>query len=210
VLLARLLATPAVEGARIVALGEHVDYWDELGWKDRFSSPAFTNRQQVYASRLSPQGPYTPQLVIDGRAECVGSDGAAATRAIAHAAEAPHGRVAIEVDSQGPSRVHLVATVTDLPQQPGDRADIVLAITEDDLHTRATRGENRGRTLSHVAVVRLLTTIGEVAGASGRAERALEVSADWQPAHVNVVAFVQQRRSRQVLASAVVSLVPRS
>ena len=210
-LLAQLVATPVLEGVRIVALGEHVDYWDELGWKDRFSSPAFTNRQQVYASRLSAQGAYTPQLVVDGRSECVGSDATAAKRAIARAAGAPHGRVAIDLDGLIQNGgVHVVVTVTDLPQQPADRADIVVAITEDGLQTRATRGENRGRTLSHVAVVRLLTTIGEAVGPSGRAERELSIPADWQPGRLNIVAFAQQRRSRQVLASVVVPLVPRS
>jgi hypothetical protein len=203
-LLARLLAAQPIEGARIVALGEHVDYWDQLGWKDRFSSAAFTNRQQAYESRLNTEGAYTPQLVIDGRAECVGSDATSARRAIVSAAAAPHGTMTIAI-ADGRARV----SATALPQKPTDRADIMLAITEDHLRTDVKRGENHGRTLSHVAVLRQLSTIGEAIGASAIAERAIAVPPDWQRDHVNVVAFVQQRRSGAVLASAIVPLVAR-
>jgi hypothetical protein len=236
-LLARLIAAQPIEGARIVALGEHVDYWDQLGWKDRFSSAAFTNRQQVYATRLNNDGPYTPQLVIDGRAECVGSDATSARRAIVTAAAGAHGTIAIEIakaDDAGraspenagralpenvgralPENVgrafqaRLKITATALPQRPTDRAEIVLAITEDHLRTDVTRGENHGRTLSHVAVVRQLTTIGEAIGAAAVAERAIAIAPDWQRDRVNVVAFVQQRRNGAVLASTMVPLVPR-
>jgi len=203
-LLARLMAAQPVEGARIVALGEHVDYWDQLGWKDRFSSAAFTSRQQTYAARLNVDGPYTPQLVVDGRAECVGSDANRARRAIASAASAPHGSIAIAVIG---ATVRVTATA--LPQQASDRADVVLAMTEDHLVTDVKRGENHGRTLTHVAVVREMTRIGEAVGASAVAERALSVAPGWQRDRLNLVAFVQQRRSGAVLASGLAPLVSR-
>src|SRR5216683_1221029 len=85
-LLARLVRDQPVRGVEILALSEHVDYWDSLGWKDPYSSPVFTERQQVYASRLRRGGIYTPQAVIDGRAEVVGSDEPAARSAAAEAA----------------------------------------------------------------------------------------------------------------------------
>ena len=203
-LLARLVAAEPVAGARIVALGEHVDYWDQLGWKDRFSSPALTARQELYARRLTATGAYTPQLVIDGRAECVGSDAASATRAIARAATAAHGGLAI---SLADGRVRVAATA--LPQSERERADVVVAVTEDQLRSVVTRGENHGRTLSHVAVVRQLTTIGEVVGASGTADHALTIAPDWQRDHLNVLAFVQQRHGGAVLASSTVPFVAR-
>jgi hypothetical protein len=203
-LLARLLASQPIEGARVVALGEHVDYWDQLGWKDRFSSAALTNRQHIYANRLSHDGPYTPQLVIDGRAECVGSDAAAARRAIANAATAAHGTIAIAI-ADGRARL----TVSALPQKPTDHADVLLAVTEDDLRTDVKRGENHGRTLSHVAVVRQLTRIGEVAGAAGTAEATIAIAPEWRREHLHLVAFVQERRGGAVLGSAIVPLVAR-
>src|SRR6478736_4317506 len=70
-LLEKLDATQPVAGAEIIALGEHVDYWDRLGWKDRFSSASVTSRQQGYQTRFGTESIYTPQMVVDGRAEFV-------------------------------------------------------------------------------------------------------------------------------------------
>lgn len=198
-LLAKFIATQPIENARIIALGEHVDYWDQLGWKDRFSSAAFTNRQQVYTGQLRTDGPYTPQLVVDGRLECVGSDGSAARKLIANAASSAHGTVSISLTG---ASVKVVAQ--SIPQKPSDRADILLAITEDHLVSKVTRGENHGRTLTHVAVVRQLSTIGDVVGASGSAEHTIALAPDWNRDRLNIVAFVQQRRTGPVLASATV------
>src|SRR5262249_33462805 len=86
--LSRLLARQG-SGVDVLALGEHVDYWDGLGWRDRFSSARFSERQSEYDSRVFKTGSiYTPQLVIDGRLQMVGSDHAAIQRAIDQAAQA--------------------------------------------------------------------------------------------------------------------------
>jgi hypothetical protein len=69
-------------GQLIVGISEHVTYWNNLGWKDPYSSPLFTDRQNVYASRLSPEGSYTPQMVLNGRDQFVGSGGPALERAL--------------------------------------------------------------------------------------------------------------------------------
>ena len=87
----RLIATQPVAGAEIIGLGQHVDYWDRLGWKDRFSSAALTGRQQAYQTRFATESIYTPQMVVDGRAEFVGSDATAARKAIERTLTAPHG-----------------------------------------------------------------------------------------------------------------------
>lgn len=201
-LLARLIARQPIDTARVIALGEHVDYWDQLGWKDRFSSAALTNRQQIYSSQLRADGPYTPQLVVDGRLECVGSDAGAARRLIATAATAAHGALTISFDG-----LRMRVTATSLPQKSTDRADVLLAITEDHLRTDVKRGENHGRTLSHVAVVRQLLKIGDAAGSSATVEHEMAVAPDWQRDRLSVVAFVQQRRNGAVLASAMIPLV---
>ncbi len=75
-----------IPGAHVIALSEHVDYWNQLGWADPFSSAQMTFRQQNYAARFRSQGPYTPQMIVDGVEEFVGSDAAKAKRAITQAA----------------------------------------------------------------------------------------------------------------------------
>jgi hypothetical protein len=99
-LLLRLVEQP-IDGVQTIVLGEHVDYWDRLGWKDRFSSPAFTRRQEVYANRFNLDSAYTPQVVVDGRSELVGSDRTALQRAIQRAHREAHGAVGVVVRARG-------------------------------------------------------------------------------------------------------------
>jgi hypothetical protein len=196
------LVDASMAGVQVVALGEHVDYWDHQGWKDRFSSAAFTNRQQMYAARFNVDSIYTPQMVVDGRAEVVGSDAAGARAAIARAAQAPHGKVEIQFDGR---RVDVA--VASLPSMSrGDRADILIAITEDGLRSDVKRGENHGRVLSHAAVVRQLTTIGEANGESAAAHVDVALAPGWQRDRLKLVAFVQERRGRAIVAAAAVPI----
>ena len=201
------LVDAQIPNVNVVALGEHVDYWDHQGWKDRFSSAALTNRQQLYASRFNVDSIYTPQMVIDGRAEVVGSDAGAARRAIDRAAAAPHGVIRIAIESETDVALQVSVTATDLPPiARGDRADIALAITEAGLTSNVTRGENHGRVLSHAAVVRQLTIIGEASGPVSSARTQVTLARDWRRDRVNLIAFVQERRSRTILASAAVNV----
>jgi hypothetical protein len=214
-LLARMAELPAASDALVIPLGEHVDYWDQLGWRDRFSSAALTARQQQYARRLRGDGPYTPQLVVDGRAECVGSDAAAARRAIASAAGRPHGSVTIDIASasvnalSNAAALHVAARALNLPQKPEQRADLFVAITEDRLRSDVTRGENRGRTLAHTAVVRQLELAGAAIGQTGSVERTVTLNPGWRRDALHVVVFVQERGTGAVLAAGSVPLVPR-
>jgi hypothetical protein len=205
--LQKLIDASPVAGAQVIGLGQHVDYWDRLGWKDRFSSAALTDRQRVYANRFATESIYTPQMVVDGRAEFVGSDASAARKAIERTLKAQHGVVSIDVRPLTADRVPLTVVVRDLPAlDRGDHADIIVAITEDGLRSNVTRGENNGRVLRHAAVVRSLGTIGEAAGHSGEARTEIPIAADWARQHLKVVAFVQARTGRTVLASAAVPL----
>jgi len=208
-LLQQLANAASASGPEIIALGEHVDYWDHQGWKDRFSSAALTNRQQRYAARFNNESIYTPQMVVDGRVELVGSDAKAARRAIDRAAAAPHGvvRIAIESNTNVASQLSVIVNVSDLPAiARGDRADMVVAITEDHLTSDVKRGENHGRVLTHAAVVRRLTTIGDASAPASSARAELVLEPDWQRDRLKIVAFVQERRSRTILASAAFDL----
>jgi hypothetical protein len=203
-LLDQLIAAQPVQGAEIIGLGEHVTYWDQLGWKDRFSSSALTGRQQIYQSRFGTESIYTPQMVVDGRAEFVGSDAAAARKAIEKTLTAPHGVITIDTDGG-----HIAVTATGLPRAAhGDHADIVVMVTESGLSTDVKRGENHGKTLKHAPVVRYLATIGRVVadGTTGSAHADIAIDGGWRRDRLAVVAFVQENRGRTILASASAAL----
>src|SRR6266851_2508534 len=182
-LLARLVRDQPVRGVEILALSEHVDYWDSLGWRDPYSSPVLTDRQQLSASRLRRAAIYTPQP------EVVGSDEPAARSAAAEAAAQPHGTITARRNGNA---LHLEAK---LPPHRG--AEVLLAAVEDPPAGRVARGENAGRTLSHVRVVRELRRIGAVDQGAWSGE----VQLGAREARLRLVAFVQERSSGRVLAS---------
>src|SRR5262245_33770376 len=113
--LQKLIDASPVAGAQVIGLGQHVDYWDRLGWKDRFSSAALTDRQRAYANRFANESIYTPQMVVDGRAEFVGSDASAARKAIERTLKAQHGVVSIDVGPLAGDRLPVAVVIRDLP-----------------------------------------------------------------------------------------------
>lgn len=205
-LLARLLEPRSVPGAEVIALSEHVDYWNRLGWTDPYSSKEFSERQSRYAGARGTTNIYTPQMVVDGRAEFVGSDARRAREEIAKAARERKAEVDLSRDGRAsPLRVR-VATLPSLER--GDMAEVLLAIVEDGLTSDIRRGENAGRRLSHVGVVRRLETLGVISGSPPAFERRVEVAADpaWKPGRLRAVAFVQERASRRILGAAQIGL----
>jgi len=206
-LMQSLLESQPIAGAEVIALGQHVDYWDQLGWKDRFSSAALTDRQRVYGRVLSLDSIYTPQVIVDGRSEAVGSDAAAIRRAITHAVALPHASVSIAIEPSAADRIAVSVSATNLPTlSRRDHADIVVAIVENGLRSQVRAGENSGRTLTHAAVVRTLAAIGEATSAHAGARTDLTLSPSWQRDQVRIVAFVQERASRHVLGAATMAL----
>jgi hypothetical protein len=208
VLLDKMLAAQPASGALLIGLGEHVDYWDRSGWKDRFASASLTRRQQQYADRAKGEEIYTPEMVIDGGTGFVGSDVNEARRAIEAAVAVPHGVIRLQIDPQSRrgDKVGVQIEIAGLPSSTGDTADLVVAATEDGLRTELKRGENQGHTLTHAAVVRTMQTVGPVTAPEHSARAAVGVARQWRRDHVKLVAFVQERRSRRVLASAALPL----
>jgi hypothetical protein len=205
--LQKLADSQPVSDVQIVALGEHVDYWNRLGWKDRFSSAAFTERQQAYANHFKLPSIYTPQMVVDGRTELVGTDVNAARNALEQARRAVHGVLSIKTGAgTGPPVLSVTVTADQLPPiSSGDRADIIVAITEDRLASDVKRGENQGKVLAHAAVVRHLAAIGEATQSGASTVTAqLPLSPEWKRENLRIVAFVQARRSRAILAASTV------
>ena len=150
-------------GQLIVGISEHVTYWNNLGWKDPFSAPEFTERQDVYASRMSPESPYTPQMVVNGREQFVGSDVGALQRALGDEARRPHPD--LNILSATPSSSGLQVTFS-IVGEMSNPLDIVAVLTDDADQSNVLRGENGGRLLQHVAVARSLVRVATVSGAA--------------------------------------------
>jgi hypothetical protein len=201
VLLSRL-AKESVPGAQVIALGLHVDYWDEQGWKDPASMRQATARQSAYARALgNGDRIYTPQLVVDGRDEMIGSDAAAAMHAIAKALKQPRAGVTLAVDVDGNALIAR-GSVMDLPAEAAkESVDAVLAVTEDDLTSVVKRGENSGRTLHHDAVVRALVSMGALR-APGDLRQRTTLKPEWRRDRLRAVMFLQGRKSQRIWGAA--------
>ena len=197
-LLARLAATQPVPGVEIIALSEHVDYWNRLGWKDPFSDARFSVRQEEYASAFGTGNIYTPQMVIDGQAEFVGGDQGRAIREIQRAAQAVKAHVKLAWPAPGTLRVD----VTGVPG--GGPAEVLLAITEGGLAVDVRRGENGGRRLAHTAVVRRLSKLGRVEDHSAAFMVSVPVTVEsaWRLDQLRAVVFVQETRRKRILGAA--------
>jgi len=195
-LLVDLSRRSSPSGAKLILLGEHVDYWNYIGWTDRFSSPAFSDRQSSYARHLHLASVYTPQMVIDGHLQLVGNGAAEVYRNISLAAAEPKpAQVSLQWESQQKLKI---AVRTPANQSPR----ILLAITENGLSTSVGGGENGGRTLQHAAVVRQLRELGTAA--NGQFETNVDVALhfDWNPAKLKVVVLVQEPGNGRILGGA--------
>ena len=193
-LLAKLENMQPVLGAHIIALGEHVDYWDRLGWRDQFSSLQFSLRQQEYAEAFHDDGPYTPEMVVDGVTGFIGSDAGRAMRAIANATRVPKTAVGITLED---GRIVIKSAPLKSP------ADVLLAVTERGLLSNVSAGENKGRTLAHAAVVRSMRVVGQTRkNEPFSAEMAVQPGNSWKPDMLRTVVILQDRLSHRVLGAA--------
>jgi hypothetical protein len=203
-LLAQLNARQPVKGAEAIILEEHVDYWDDLGWHDPFASAATTQRQKDYAKTIHAEV-YTPQMIVDGRTDVLGSDQRAAERAIEKAISAP--KTSLELSWVGMTNAMggpKLLRVRAGKLSSSDNAEVFMAITESHLHSDVKRGENAGRGLEHDGVVRKLSSLGK-ANATGEfsydVQSAVKLSPEWKRENVRVVVFVQDVRSHRIYAA---------
>jgi hypothetical protein len=208
-LLAQIDAKQPVNGAQAIILEEHVDYWDDQGWRDPFASAAATQRQQEYAKTLHADV-YTPQMIVDGRTEILGSDQNAAHRAIEKAIAAP--KTSLELSwvgatatMGGPKLLRVRAgKLSSDGGSAAQNAEVFLVITESHLHSDVRRGENAGRGLEHDGVVRKFTSLGKASGSgefSYDAQSSVKLSPEWKRENVRIVVFVQDVRSRRIYAA---------
>jgi hypothetical protein len=199
-LLARLEQTQPVAGAEIVLLAFHVDYWDGLGWPDPFSSASFTARQRGYS--WLGAGMYTPEAVVDGRTDVVGSHAALLERAITNAAALPHRTLQVAVR---PRDRTFDVTVRVGPSSDGSAgAEVFVALVRNEAQVSVPRGENAGKRLHHTAIVRELVSAGRVPTRGGEVHASLQQLRDVDDAKsLHVVGFAQRSDRRQIVGAAI-------
>ncbi|HYM01090.1 MAG TPA: DUF1223 domain-containing protein, partial [Blastocatellia bacterium] len=204
--LADLVKGQPVAGAEVIALGEHVDYWNRLGWKDPFSSREFTQRQTDYSNVFKLDDLYTPQMIVDGRTQFTGGNLQAALQAIAEAGRSPKAEIDLSIKSSTSRSVSVSVLVKKAAEVSGGGADVMLAITESGLQSNVSRGENAGRQLSHSAVTRKLLRIGSVDHSGFSAEKLVSLAPDWKRENMKAVVFVQERVSLHVIGASSIGL----
>ena len=195
-LLEILLQEQPIKGVYVIPMSEHVTYWDHQGWKDPFSAQQYTVRQQQYGLRFNIESIYTPQLVIDGTREFVGSDKRAIERALTEAAKTLK-PVLFVTATVADGSLNLTASGLGLSAETD--AELVFAVTEDHLVIDVPRGENAKRTRKHSGVVRWLKSAGTVG--SSPATATVTLAQDWHRENLRVVAFVQSRKDRRVISA---------
>src|SRR6266481_6370303 len=208
-LLAQLEEGRLAGNVQLIALEEHVDYWNDLGWVDPFSSRDWTSRQYDYAGALKNGNPYTPQMVVDGTVEFVGNHTQQARESIQKAARSS--KIPVSLEQGKPNRADQLdfsARAGKLEGTAGsDAAEVWLAITETGLHSAVKRGENAGEDLHHAAVVRSIRKIGEAKAGdetSFSGDATVPLRAEWKRENLHSVVFVQGKKSRRILGAATI------
>lgn len=183
--------TQAGFAGRLVPLAFHVDYWDRLGWTDRFASPQYTQRQYAMAGLARSRSVYTPQFLRNGR------DWRSAGGPLDGGGELPAGAaIALELDAARGGQLEVSGTIT--ATKPG--SEVWLALYENNLESQVRTGENSGKTLRHDYVVRRM--IGPLAPSQeGRLSLRQQIALDagWKRADLGVVVFVQDKASGEIL-----------
>lgn len=190
-----------IVGVELIVLEEHVDYWDDQGWKDPFSSHEWTVRQSDYAQRLHVKAPYTPQMIVDGTDQFVGNDRAKAGPAVQSAIAS--GMVSTQIVGMKTGGKKLEAHIETGPVPAN--ADIFVAFALDHAETQVQRGENGGKKLEHVAILRSLHKVGKAKKGETFAND-INLSTDLSGQPGRMIVFVQESGQGRVLGAAMESI----
>lgn len=201
-LLKSLDETQPYPAAELIVLSEHVDYWNGDGWSDPFSSHILTQRQQAYADHLGVEDVYTPQLVVDGVRQMVGSNAAAVRDAVT--AETRSGKLPLAISqlARDGDRLKFHLTLPD-PSGASSPAAIYVALAVNEARSNVAAGENRGRSLVHVAVVRLLVKVGMAKPGGPFSKNIVLSGADrTYGLQTRVIVFLQDLKTSRILGAA--------
>lgn len=199
-LLQELDKSQPVSGAQLIVLSEHVDYWNQLGWKDPYSSKFFSDRQSSYSDHFGLNSVYTPQMVVDGSKEFVGNDSRQANQACATARARQKISVKVSAVSLDGNNVH--AHVETGPLSSG-KGDVIVVVALNHAESQVAAGENSGHRLTHVAVVQNFTKVGSIdAGKSFAQDVQVKLDSRVDLSNLRLIAFVQEPGPGRVLGAA--------
>ena len=194
-----------IQGAEMIVLSEHVDYWNHTGWKDPYSASFYSQRQNAYANRFGLDSVYTPQMVVDGTSEFVGSNSGLADKAFQKALDVPKLGVrlsSISADSSNTLHAHLETGALDASF--GSReADVYVAVALNRAESQVSAGENSGHRLAHVSVAKSLTKVGALKKGQVLAQDVqLKLEPGSDSRNLRLIAFVQEPRQGRVHGAA--------
>jgi len=195
-----------IAGAELIVLSEHVDYWNHIGWKDPYSARFYSERQSAYGRRFGLDSVYTPEMVVDGMTEFVGSNASLANQAFEKALHRPKLPVRLSSISVTSHLLtgHLETESLDKSYGTGD-ADVYLVLALNRAESRVSAGENAGHNLQHVSVVRRISKIGAVKqGQALSQEVQVKLGPGEDSGNLRLVAFVQESQQGRVLGAAAV------
>ncbi|WP_199155280.1 thioredoxin family protein [Chromobacterium sp. ASV23] len=182
---------------QLVPLAFHVDYWDGLGWRDRFANPAYSRRQRELAARAGSDLIYTPQLRLNGQDWSAGSYGSLRGQLSPGVAQASL-RLALTPAGEG---IDVDIEVSLLPGAPAS-PQLMLALYENHLQSQVAAGENAGRLLRHDAVVRVLDGPLPLSGKTARIHRHLAFAPGQRAAFSGAAAWLEDKAGRTIQAVA--------
>lgn len=194
-----------IAGEEMIVLSEHVDYWNHEGWKDPYSARFYSDRQGAYARRLGLNDVYTPQMIVDGSSQFVGSDTALAQKALAKTLTDPKVAVRLSSVSLGSPNVLQAHLETDaLPPSFGLReADIYVVVALNRAESQVARGENAGRRLSHTAVVKSILKVGALRkGKTFAQDLQMKLDPGVDAGNLRLIAFLQEPGQGRVIGAA--------
>jgi len=203
-LLKKLAEEQPIDGVEIIPLEEHVDYWNSQGWTDPFSSADFSLRQNDYAGSIPKSSVYTPQMIVDGHAQFIGSRGNEALEQIRAAAAQPKARLILTLAPASKPHTYDVELRLD-PDSAAPNVsalDFYLAVTEKGLHSTPNAGENSGAALIHAPVVRQLRKLHSVKlPLGGPVANTINLKNNWNASNLTVVAFLANPKTHQIQAA---------
>ena len=180
---------------QVYPLAFHVDYWNRLGWKDPFSQSDFSERQAEYVKKMKLNSAYTPQAVVNGKVECIGSNTELIEKHVVHNLSlAPENHIVIAVPSKTTTGEYTLGYHID-----GDMLNLKMniAVVEQNLVTQVKKGENSGRTLTNDNVVRQFSQIDPKING----EINIKLNPGQNPDNTSIILFLQDKNTLEIKAA---------